>query len=143
MITFKKHIFINRPKQEVFDFVSDPANAAKWRGTIQSAEWISQGSIGIGSRIRQVSKFMGWKQENTTEVTAWEPPNHITQKMIDGPLFEHTFEFQSKQNGTDFTVTGTMEIKGLLRLLTGLMVRQSENMLEAELSTLKLILEEN
>jgi len=143
MITFKKHIFINRPKQEVFDFVSDPANAAKWRSTIQSAEWISQGSVGIGSRIRQVSKFMGWKQENTTEVTAWDPPNHITQKFIDGPSSLHTFEFQSKHNGTDFTVTGMMEIKGILRLLTGLIVRQSEKMLEAELSTLKLILEEN
>jgi len=143
MYTFKKSIFINRPKQDVFDIVSNPANAAKWRNTVESAEWISQGSTGVGSRLRQVSRFMGRKQENTIEVTVWEPPNRLTQKIIVGPVFEHTFELQSMQNGTNFTVTGRMEIKGILKLMAGMAVRQSEKMLESELNTLKLLIEDN
>ena len=142
MITFKKYIFINRPKQEVFDFVSNPTNASKWRSTIESAEWLSQGPVGVGSKLRQVSKFMGRKQENTAEVTVWEPPNYIAQKIVDGPSFEHAFELQSKDNGTEFAVTGKMEVKGILKLMAGMMVRQSEKMLEAELNTLKVLLEE-
>lgn len=31
MISFEKQLFINRPLQEVFDYVSNPANDAQWR----------------------------------------------------------------------------------------------------------------
>jgi len=142
MITFEKRVFVERPIQDVFDFVSDPANAAKWRSTIESAGWISEGSVGVGSRLRQVSKFMRRKQENTAEITAWEPPNRMAQKMVEGPPFEHAFELQSKHGGTDLTVIGNMEMRGIFKLVPGMVVRQSEKMLETELNTLKLLLEE-
>lgn len=34
-------VFINRSQQDVFDFLSDPANLSKWDSDFESAEWTS------------------------------------------------------------------------------------------------------
>ncbi len=39
MFTYEKSIFINRPQQEVFDFLYNPANDPQWRSSVESAEW--------------------------------------------------------------------------------------------------------
>ena len=38
MYTFEESIFINRPQQEVFDFVTNPANNTHWSSTTEFAE---------------------------------------------------------------------------------------------------------
>ena len=43
MIAFEKSFFINRPQQEVFDFISNPANHTQWQGSFESSEWTSDG----------------------------------------------------------------------------------------------------
>jgi uncharacterized protein YndB with AHSA1/START domain len=35
---FSLSVFINRPQQEVFDFLSNPANLSKWSSAFESAE---------------------------------------------------------------------------------------------------------
>ena len=57
MYTFEKSIFINRPPQEIFDFITNPANDAQWRSSSLSAEWTSEGPVGLGSTQRSVDKF--------------------------------------------------------------------------------------
>lgn len=38
---FALSVFINRSPQDVFDFLSDPANLSKWNASYKSAEWAS------------------------------------------------------------------------------------------------------
>ena len=66
MYTFEKSIFTNRPPQEVFDFVTNPADHAQWQSGTEAAEWTSDGPPGVGSTFEVVAKFMGRKIE--TEV---------------------------------------------------------------------------
>ena len=80
MIAFEKSIFINRPQQEVFDFVSNPANDPQWRSGAESAEWTSEGPVGVGSTYRSVDKLLGRKIEGTTEVTIWDPPPSVSKR---------------------------------------------------------------
>lgn len=61
MYTFEKCIFINRPQQEVFDFVTDPANHTLWQRTTLSSEWAPDESPGVGSTIKSVVKL--WMQD--------------------------------------------------------------------------------
>ena len=46
---FTLSVFINRSQQDVFDFLSDPANISKWDSDFESAEWTSSGEPRIGT----------------------------------------------------------------------------------------------
>ena len=44
--------FINRPQQDVFDFLSNPANFQRWMPLMQLAAWTSSGEPRIGTTGR-------------------------------------------------------------------------------------------
>ena len=142
MITFETTIFINRPQQEVFDFMSNPANNTEWQSTVESAEWTSEGPAGVGSAQRVVTRFLGRKIESIADITVWDSPNQFAFKMSNGPIpFEGTNRFESKENGTQVTISGKAEPGGFFKLAEGLAGKQGKKQLETDLSALKLILE--
>ena len=142
MLKFETTIFINRPQQEVFDFVSNLANNPKWQGNFISAEWTSEGPVGVGSTQRSVSRFLGREIEATAEITIWDPPNQFAFKLPKGPYpVEGTNIFEPKGNGTQVTQTGTGEPGGFYKLAEGLVGKQINKQLETDLSALKLFLE--
>ena len=142
MFTFEKSLFINRPPQEVFDFVSDPAKDTEWRNTAGSSEWTSEGPPGVGSTLHSVDKFLGRKIDSTAEITAWDPPNLYGQKVLSGPIpFEFTIKFESKENGTQLTMSGEAEPGGFFKIAEGLVGKQLEKQLDTDFNALKLVLE--
>ncbi len=142
MITYEKRIFINRPPQEVWDLISDPANFAKWQGSAESAEWTSEGPPGVGSSFRGEAKFLGRKIESTSEITIWNPPNLYGLKSVSGPMpFESTTKLEPKENGTNLSLRAQMEIGGFFKLAEGLVAKQAEKQTENDLGALKLLLE--
>jgi len=142
MYTFEKSIFISRPQQEVFDFVTDPANDAKWRSSSVSAEWTSDGPVGVDSTQRSVDKFMGRNLESTSEVTVWEPPNQFGWKSVNSPVpFELSIKFTPQDNGTQVTLSGQAELGGFFKLAEGLAGKQMEKQMDADFNALKDFLE--
>ncbi len=120
MLTWENSIFINRPQQEVWDFISDPANLRKWVSSSESAEWISEGPPGVGSTAREVGRVAGRKMEGTSEVTVWDPPNEFGRKYVSGPLQgEGTMKLEPKENGTQFTAYGQVELGGIMKIAEG------------------------
>ena len=143
MIKFEKSYYIDRPKQEVFDFVTDPANDTKWRDSASSAEWVSESPVGVGSTQRSVDKFLGRKLESTTEITAWDPPNKYGQKSLSGPVpMEFTITFESEGSGTQLTINGQVEFGGFFKMAEGLVGKQLEKQLDTDFNGLKRVLEE-
>lgn len=142
MYKFEKSIYINRPQQEVFDYIADPANDAAWQGSSEGSEWTSEGPAGVGSTLRSVNKFMGRKIEGISEVTAWDPPNRYAQKTVGGPVpFELEVLFAPKDSGTQLTITGEAELGGFFKLAEGLVGKQLEKQIDSDLQALKLLLE--
>ncbi len=143
MITFTKTVFIDRPPQEVFEFASDPTNDAKWRDSAVSAEWISEGQIGVGSKLRSVDKLMGREIESTSEVTAWDPPNRYGQKALEGPMpFELTITLEPQDGGTLVKLDGQAEVGGFFKVAEGLVGKQLEKQIEKDLQGLKQVMEQ-
>jgi carbon monoxide dehydrogenase subunit G len=143
MITWEKSIFINRSQQEVWDFISNPANLAKWGSSTVSAEWISEGPHGVGSTAREVGKAMGRKVEGISEITVWDPPNKHARKYVSGPLQgEGTMKLEPKENGTQLTAYGQATFGGFLKIAEGLFAKLSKKQLDRDAETLKLLLEE-
>lgn len=142
MFTYNATTFINRPQQEVFDFVSNPANNPKWQGNFISAEWTSEGPVGVGSTQNSVGRLLGREVEATAEVTVWDPPNQFAFKLPKGPYpVEGTNIFESKENGTQVTQRGTGEPGSFFKLAEGLVGKQLQKQLETNLSALKIYLE--
>lgn len=142
MFQFEKTIHINRPQQEVFDFLSDPANDTKWRDSAVSSEVQSEGPMGVGSKIHSVDKLMGRKLESTAEISAWDPPNRYGQKTMGGPMpFEFTIQLTPDGEGTQLTMQGQAELGGFFKMAEGLVGRQMEKQLNTDLQGLKRALE--
>jgi len=142
MYKFANSIFINRPVQEVFDFVTNPANNAQWQSGTESAEWTSDGPPGVGSTIKAVANLLGRKIEVELKVTGWDPPNQWSLKNIGGPIpLEATSKFEAQGDGTLLTETGQAEIGGFFKLAEGLVGKQLEKQFEADNAALKLLLE--
>ena len=143
MFTFEKNIFINRPPQEVWDFLTNPANNSQWESSTKHAEWTSEGPPGVGSTYRSFGKLFGRDLEVTSEITTWDPPIEHGHKATSGlfPL-EVTMKYEPKENGTQLNVHLQGELGGFFKIAEGLLVKQSSKMLDADFEALKRFLEE-
>ncbi len=143
MITWENSIFINRPNQEVWDFMSKPANAIQWESGIEFAEWTTEAPHGVGSTIRGVSKILGRKIEFPIVVTAWDPPNELGRKSVSGPIrTESTVKLEPVEGGTQLSVRYQGEAGGFFKIAEGLARKQLEKVTTANYNALKLLLEE-
>lgn len=142
MYKFEKSIFIRRNPQEVFDFVTDPANNSKWQSGVESGEWTSEGQVGVGSTQRSVNRFLGRDIEADLEVTKYDPPNEAGVKTISGPVqFEATYMLEPKENGVQLSLSGQAEFGGFFKLAQGMVGKQLEKQMESDLAALKEMME--
>jgi carbon monoxide dehydrogenase subunit G len=142
MYKFEKSVFINRPQQEVFDFVTNLANDAQWQSGVELSEWTSDGPPAIGSTHKVVRSMLGRNMEATIVVTSWDPPNQWGNKSNGGPVpFEGTQKFESKDGGTLMTFTAQAELGGFFKLAEGLVGKQIEKQMETDSAKLKKLLE--
>ncbi len=122
---FTVSVFINRLPQDVFDFLSEPANLSKWNSNFASAEWTSSDALGLGSTYKVVAKMSGGKNEGLFEITQWDPPQRYTYKSISGLPFpiesiESVVTLASKENGTQITFESHFGLVGILKFAEGM-----------------------
>ena len=141
MFDFEQSIWTNRTQQEVFDYLSEPTNDAKWRGSSVSAEWISDPPHGVGSTNKAVDKLMGRNIESTREITAWDPPNQFGFKGASGPMsFELTMTFEAQDNGTKATISVEARSGGLFKMAENLFAKQMEKQVSTDMASLKRVM---
>ena len=122
---FSLSVFINRPLQDVFDFLSNPANLSKWNSNFASAKWTSNDAPGLGSTYRVLAKMSGGGNEGLFEITQWDPPQRYGYKSISGLPFpiesiESAVTLAPKGNGTQITFESQFGLVGMLKLAEGM-----------------------
>lgn len=125
MQKFTVSVFINRPQQDVFDFLSEPANLSKWNSNFASAEWTSSDAPGLGSTYKVLAKMSGGKNEGLFEITQWDPPQRYSYKSISRLPFpiesiESAVTFAPKENGTQITFESQFGLVGILKFAEGM-----------------------
>ena len=145
MNTFTLSVFIDRPQEDVFDFLSNPANLSKWDSDFESAEWISSDIPGIGSTYRASGKRLGSEKDGFFEIVRWNRPNGYSYKVKERMfLFEHAetiFTLKPKDNGTEVTYEAQFEIVGILKFAEGFAARMGKKRVESNLNAAKRLLE--
>ena len=140
MIEVEHTLEIDRPAQEVFDYLTDVSRLPEWQSSAESAEL--EGSLGEGARIREVRTFMGRRAASTLEVTEYDPPRRFSLHVVEGPIeyaVEHALE--AVDGRTRIRFVGRGETPRVPRLMQGAIRRAVERQFVRDLETLKRTLE--
>ncbi|HEX6700525.1 MAG TPA: SRPBCC family protein [Gaiellaceae bacterium] len=142
MTKIERSIVIERPVEEVWDFVHDPAKDALWQTTLAESEKLTHGPMRVGTRVREVRHFLGVRIELAWEVTEYEPNVRSAIRGISGPIpLTGGYRFEPVEAGTRFTVSGELDAHGLFKLAEPVFARITRRELEANLGHLKDLLE--
>lgn len=134
---------INRPQQEIFDFISDPANDHLYRKGAQSAEWTNEDSVGIGSTMRTVDRVMGREVVTMSEITVCNPPHKYAFMTVGGSYPSSIMlEFEPVEGGTRVTSRTEIEFRGVFRVFEILFRKQIVNQGRDDFDRLKHLIEE-
>jgi uncharacterized protein YndB with AHSA1/START domain len=133
---------INRPVEEVFEYVSNPENDALWQSDTAETEITSEGPIGVGSSYRDVTEFLGRRIETIFEFTDYEPNVTLSLRATSGPIpMDATITFESIEDGTEVNFTATGEVGGFFKLAEPLVNRMAQRTWTANYANLKDLLE--
>jgi uncharacterized membrane protein len=142
MSKVERGVVIERPIQEVFDFVHDITNDPLWQTTLVESEKLTDGPLRGGSRVREVRRFLGIRVETTYEVTEYEPPTRSAVNATSGPVpFSGSYVLEALDGSTRFTVHGDIEGHGFFKLAEPVFARMVGRELQANLGHLKDVLE--
>jgi carbon monoxide dehydrogenase subunit G len=141
MATYEHTVEIERPPDEVFAFVTDPANYPRWQPSLVEVTPHARGPLRVGSEATEVRRFLGREMETTWTCVEHEPVRRSAIESADGPVpFRGTFQLEPHGRGTRFT--WTVETWGAASRLGGPLVgRATKRELEANASRLKELLE--
>jgi uncharacterized membrane protein len=121
-IDVETEITVDRPREEVAAYASEPENAPAWYSNIESAEWRSPRPLEVGSRFAFVAHFLGRRLEYEYEVSEFVRGERLVMGTTDGPLaMETTYEWRDLGRGTRMTLRNRGEPSGFPRLLAPLM----------------------
>lgn len=129
---------INRPTEDVYRFVSDPANDVHWRTGVTDSGLTSEPPLRLGSN----GYATAGNQTSRWSVTAITTGSSVDWELTEGP-FAGTggYRLEGVDGATRFTLLADVEPKGLLRLLGPLFGRMGRKQNQADVEKLKSILE--
>lgn len=148
MITTRVTVQIDRPVDEVFDFVTNPGNFTRWAGAlVKESRQTSPGPVGVGTTFTQVNMLMGRRFVSEMRVVTYEPQRHFEYVTTSGPIsFAGHYSFAPVDGGTGtggtrFTSVDESEPSGLLRYLQPLLQPFAQRQITINLARLKAVIE--
>lgn len=103
MISLKETIIVERPIEECFDYAADFRNTPEWDATAFKARKLSDGPMGLGSRIAVRCRLPIGSIELLYTVTEYEPPS-LVSLQAESWLFEAVDTIRFSQDGAQTTI---------------------------------------
>ncbi len=142
MINIDLGTLIDKPIHDVFIFVSNPNNMAKWNSAVVSLEQITPGPVGVGTTFKSVGELMGQRMEGQMQVVAYEPDSKCGFQVNAGPMqVVMTITFKTVGTGTKINLNAQGNPAGVFKLAEGMMAGRVRTMMEENLARLKTALE--
>lgn len=99
-------IWIERSREEVFDFFIDLSKAGRWRQYVQAMRQVDDRPLGVGSRVEAVLDVMGERQTISMQVLAFERPSLWRHRSNEKDFFGSVeYRFDAENNGTRVTLS--------------------------------------
>lgn len=136
---------INRRPEDVFAFVTDPANDHLWWKSVIQTDKLTSGELGVGSELLQRCRVMGiFNLNNHIQVAEYFPPHTIRYETQSNLLpYSALYRFEPLQDGvaTRFHIEATLTPKGALKQMLPLLMWTLAGDLKRYFLALKLHLE--
>lgn len=138
----ERTVTINKPIEEVFAFLNDPAQESRWRPAVR--EYVVEGEMRHGARIRQklAAGPFGMPVKADMDVVVYDAPNAVTYQVTTGPLRPRvSFVLTSVDAGTRVDFSIDAPLSGLKNTLMGKRAQKNVEAEAADLDTAKRLLE--
>jgi uncharacterized membrane protein len=133
-------IVIDRPRSDVFSFVTEHENDPRWRPgvlDIKRASGEGQGAV----YTQGVQGPMGKRIDADFEVTAYQPDTLLAFRTLAGPVRpEGSYRFEDADGGTRVTFSLNANLRGAQKLMAPMVGKSMRNQVAA-LDDLKRVLE--
>jgi uncharacterized membrane protein len=137
-----RSIVIEKPADEVWAFVHDTTNDPLWQTTLLESQHLTEGPIGVGTKVREVRNFLGRRIEMAWEMTEYDPNRRSSIKAVSGPVpLSGSYELEPVDGLTKLTVTGELDAHRLFKLAEPIFRQITARELEANLGHLKDLVE--
>lgn len=144
MIDFTVATSIDRPADEVFAYVADPATLPSWQTNTISATLETPGPLGVGSRLREVHRGPGGKEfPSLVEVAEYARGRRLDLRVIEGTPVHADMTFEpTAAGGTDLSFRVHGRLTGAMRLAEPFLGRMLRKQFTEQCATLKRVLEQ-
>ena len=134
-------LVINRPVNEVFDFLLDGNNNPKWRPGVLDIRHDTATPAGLGAVYKQGLKGPGGRIDGDYKITRLQANQLIEFQVVAGPARPMgTYTFEPSNSGTRVSFVLDFKPTGLAKLMDGIIAKTMQSEV-ATLSNLKLVLE--
>ena len=142
MSRIEESVDIRSPAGKVFAFTTDAKSWNRWQTIIPEAEQTSPGPVGAGATFRGTNRMLGRTMQWTATTTEYEPPKKFGKNIVSGPVsIEQHDTYVPTEEGTRFTLSYDVTVKGFMKLMSPLIVSSMRKELRKSLGNLKQILE--
>ncbi len=135
---------IDRPIEEVFEYISTPENDPTWVSASPRHERTSPGPMRIGMTTEEDVRFLGRTARYTWEVTEYEAPTVVTYRALSGllPGAVVRLRLEPARGGTRLRHAIDMELRGwYYKAMAPLMPWATRRLIASMDRTLKNLLE--
>ncbi|HYN69724.1 MAG TPA: SRPBCC family protein [Candidatus Eisenbacteria bacterium] len=119
--TWGGSIALSQTPELVWTFLTSEANDVNWRSPwVRSVRRLTDGPLDIGTRYSTVYRFFGRLEDVIVEITELDPPRRMAWRQVDSDTVVSnvgSYDLESIEGGTRFTVTGTFVSRGWRRLI--------------------------
>ena len=143
LVDVRTEIEIDRPRNHVSAYASDPDNATAWYENIKTVHWTTPKPLAIGSRIEFVASFLGRRLAYTYEVRELIAGERLVMSTAEGPFpMETTYTWEdTPSGGTKMTLRNRGEPAGFSKIAAPVMASAIRRANSKDLRQLKQILE--
>jgi carbon monoxide dehydrogenase subunit G len=139
---FETSVRIERPVEEVFEYVSDPTTYPRWNSAVQSVQATSAGADGIGDIYLMERELPGGAAQNELEVVDVNRPSLFVIRTTSGPTpFLYRYVLADEGGATLLQLAAEVELGGLAGALGPLASRAVKRGVDSNFADLKRILE--
>src|SRR5688500_16003055 len=115
-------VVIERPREAVAAFASDPRNDMTWIKAFVRVEPPADLPLRVGSQVTRTARFMGRDIEYVLETVEHEPGRRLAMRTVRGPFaMDVTYEFDDAPEGTRMRIINAGEASGFYRLAAPLL----------------------
>ena len=140
-MNFKTAVTIERPIENVFNYVSDPCNFPSWNSAVQSVRGTGAGSPGVAATYLMERELPNGHAENELVIDVWRHPREFTVRTTSGPTpFTYRYLFSEEGSGTKVELAAEVELPGVAGALGPLASLAVKRGVKANFAELKRIL---